>query len=74
MCLYDLKGDGDHKLIIVDLLHNFAYKHHQWQAASAAAQPRKLKIYMGTNTIYETYVPERPVGLEVIFDRHNKPY
>lgn len=28
---------------------------------------------MGTNVIYETYVPERPVGLEVIFDKFNKP-
>jgi len=26
MCLCDLKSDGDYKLIVADLLHNFANK------------------------------------------------
>ena len=33
----------------------------------------KLKIYMGINVIYETYIPDRPVGLQVFFDQFNKP-
>ena len=55
MCLADLKNDGDYKLIVCDLLHNFANKNKSFGVNSKAAssQYRKMKVYMGTNVIYE---------------------
>jgi len=55
MTLCDLKNDGDYKLIVADLLHNFANSNKGFGVNSKAAnsQHRKMKIYMGTNVIYE---------------------
>ena len=61
MALFDLKGDGDFKFIVCDYLHNLSNKAVSWHPADK--MPRKLKIFMGTNVIYETYIPDRPVGL-----------
>ena len=70
MSLYDLKCDGDYKLVICDLLHNFSNKQITWTGKTA----RKLKVYMGTQCCYETYIPETPVGMTIIYDKHHKPY
>ncbi len=70
MSLTDLKGDGDHKLIVIDLLHNFANKNKNFGLTSRAkgVEQRKLKIYQGTQVIYETMTPEKPVALATFFD------
>jgi hypothetical protein len=56
MTLCDLKNDSDYKLIVADLLHNFANTNNKGFGVnnkSASSNHRKLKIYMGTNVIYE---------------------
>ena len=45
MSLYDLKSDGDHKLVICDLLHNFNNRSINWLTSDA----KKLKIFSGTS-------------------------
>ena len=72
MAMFDLKGDGDHKFIICDYLHNFSNKAVSWHPGER--MPKKLKIFMGTNVIYETFIPDRPVGLQIVFDRHQRPF
>jgi len=74
-CLCDLKNDGDYKFIVADLLHNFANKNKNFNANSkvASANQRKLKVYMGTNVIYEALVAEKPVAVATFFDQHHKP-
>lgn len=72
MALSDLKGDGDYKFIICDVLHNFNNRAISWHPGQP--MPRKLKIFMGTNVIYETFIPDRPVGLQVIYDRATRPF
>jgi len=74
-CLCDLKNDGDYKFIVADLLHNFANKNKNFNANSkvASANQRKLKVYMGTNVIYEAQVAEKPVAVATFFDQHHKP-
>ena len=70
MCLCDLKNDGDQKFVIADLLHNFNDKN---KGHNKSANPRKLKVYMGTNTIFEHTIQDKPVALTTIFDQYNKP-
>jgi hypothetical protein len=54
MCLADLKNDGDYKLIVADLLQNFANKKKSGtNNESVTSNYRKMKVYMGTNVIKE---------------------
>lgn len=75
MCLADLKNDGDYKFIVCDLLHNFANKNKSFgvNSKSAASQYRKMKVYMGTNVIYESTIMDKPIGVMTIFDLCEKP-
>ena len=75
MCLADLKNDGDYKLIVADLLQNFANKKKAIGVSdkNITSNYRKLKIYMGTNVIKEFTIQDKPVGVTTIFDTNQKP-
>jgi len=75
MQLSDLKGDGDFKLIIGDLFHNFANRGQSYgvQNKNPAMNQRKVKVYMGTNVIYEETLLEKPVAIQVVYDTTQKP-
>ena len=49
MQLCDLQNDGDYKLVVADLFNNFSNKTNK----ASKAQQRKLKVYKGTNMIFE---------------------
>lgn len=69
MQLCDLKNDGDYKLIVADLFNNFSNKANK----TSKAQQRKLKVYMGTNMIFEHQLDDKPVAVQTIFDAMSKP-
>lgn len=67
MCLCDLKNDGDYKLVVADLLHNLGNKGKQISNKGKSSDSRKMKIYMGTNVIYEAAIQEKPVAVETLY-------
>ena len=69
MDLCDLSMDGDYNLIIGDL---FDYQKNANLKLSQQVQ-RKIKVYKGTNMVFDFAVEDRPVGLITSFDTTNKP-
>ena len=69
MELSDLSMDGDYNLIIGDL---FDYQKNTNLKLSQQVQ-RKIKVYKGTNMVYDFSVEDRPVGLIASFDTTQKP-
>ena len=67
MCLADLKNDGDYKLVVADLLHNLSNKGKQISNKGKNSDYRKMKVYMGTNVIYEATIQEKPVAVETLY-------
>jgi len=76
MCLSDLKGDGDYKLVVGDLLHNFGNKNQNFGVNSKNPQvnQRRVKVYMGTNVIYEETIMDKPVAIQIVYDTTQKPH
>ena len=71
MCTCDMKNDGDYKLIVADLFDNFGQKTQV--KGKTLHKSNRVKIYMGTNVIYDTPLEEKPVALTTVYDTVNKP-
>lgn len=56
-------------MVVADLFNNFANKTNK----TTKAQPRKIKVYKGTNMIFEHTLDDKPVAVQTIFDTMSKP-
>jgi len=69
MDLSDLSMDGDYNLIVGDL---FEYQKNTNLKLSTQVN-RKIKVYKGTNMVFDFTVEDRPVGLVTGFDATTNP-